>query len=75
MTWRTAQTTSNYGRYGYRRVTATPYDSGLAVSKDRAQCICRRTWLRVPQNSPSARVFGSVTGHVSGSDRNNQVTP
>ena len=39
---------SNYGRYGYSRVTAMINDSG----KDRVQRIWRREGLRVPQKSP-----------------------
>ncbi|MEI8178859.1 IS3 family transposase [Aestuariivirga sp.] len=43
---------SNYGRYGYRRVTAMLNDSGMAVGKDRVQRIWRREGLRVPQKQP-----------------------
>ena len=40
---------SNYGRYGYRRVTAMLNDSGMVVGKDRVQRIWRREGLKVPQ--------------------------
>ena len=43
---------SNYGRYGYRRVTAMLNDSGMAVGKDRVQRIWRREGLKVPQKQP-----------------------
>ena len=43
---------SNYGRYGYRRVTAMLNDSGMVVGKDRVQRIWRREGLKVPQKQP-----------------------
>ena len=43
---------ANYGRYGYRRVTAMLNDSGMTVGKDRVQRIWRREGLRVPQKQP-----------------------
>ena len=38
---------SNYGRYGYRRMTAILNGSGMAVGKDRVQRIWRGEGLRV----------------------------
>ena len=42
---------SNYGRYGYRRVTAMLNNSGMVVGKDRVQRIWRQG-LKVPQKQP-----------------------
>jgi putative transposase len=38
-----------YGRYGYRRVTALLNQPGWPVGKDRVQRIWRREGLKVPQ--------------------------
>ena len=43
---------SEYGRYGYRRVTALLNDSGIEVGKDRVQRIWRREGLKVPKKQP-----------------------
>ena len=51
---------SEYGRYGYRRVTALLDDGGIEVGKDRVQLptklrfavIWRREGLKVPQKQP-----------------------
>ena len=51
---------SQYGRYGYRRVTALLNDSGIEVGKDRVQlptklrfaAIWRREGLKVPKKQP-----------------------
>jgi len=43
---------SEYGRYGYRRVTALLNESGVEVGKDRVQRIWRREGLKVPQKQP-----------------------
>ena len=43
---------SEYGRYGYRRVTAVLNESGIDVGKDRVQRIWRREGLKVPQKQP-----------------------
>lgn len=43
---------SEYGRYGYRRVTAMMNDTGMVVGKDRVQRIWRREGLKVPQKQP-----------------------
>ena len=40
---------SEYGRYGYRRITALLREAGWQVGKDRVQCIWRREGLKVPQ--------------------------
>ena len=43
---------SEYGRYGYRRVTALLNNSGIEVGKDRVQRIWRREGLKVPKKQP-----------------------
>jgi putative transposase len=40
---------SEYGRYGYRRITALLQARGWPVGKDRVQRIWRREGLKVPQ--------------------------
>ena len=41
-----------YGRYGYRRVTALLRDAGWLVNKKRVERIWRRAGLKVPQRQP-----------------------
>jgi putative transposase len=41
-----------YGRYGYRRITATLRDAGWAVNLKRVERIWRREGLKVPQKQP-----------------------
>jgi putative transposase len=43
---------SEYGRYGYRRITAMLNDGGIVVGKDRVQRIWRREGLKVPKKQP-----------------------
>ena len=43
------QLASQYGRYGYRRITVELGKAGWCVGKDRVQRIWRREGLRVPQ--------------------------
>ena len=43
------QLASEYGRYGYRRITALLQEAGWYVGKDRVQRIWRREGLKVPQ--------------------------
>ena len=40
---------TQYGRYGYRRITALLRSAGWEVGKDRVQRIWRREGLKVPQ--------------------------
>jgi transposase InsO family protein len=40
---------SQYGRYGYRRITALLQRAGWQVGKDRVERICRHERLKVPQ--------------------------
>ncbi len=49
---------SEYGRYGYRRITALLQARGWAVGKDRVQRIWRREGLKVPQKQhPRGRLW------------------
>lgn len=41
-----------YGRYGYRRVTALLQDAGWRVNRKRVERIWRREGLKVPQKQP-----------------------
>ena len=43
---------TQYGRYGYRRITALRQSAGGQVGKDRVQRIWRREGLKVPQRQP-----------------------
>jgi putative transposase len=46
---------SQYGRYGYRRITALLQAAGWQVGKDRVQRIWRREGLKVPQKQRPRR--------------------
>ena len=49
---------SEYGRYGYRRITALLQARGWPVGKDRVQRIWRREGLKVPQKQkPRGRLW------------------
>ena len=49
---------SEYGRYGYRRITALLQRAGWQVGKDRVQRIWRREGLKVPQKQrPRGRLW------------------
>jgi transposase InsO family protein len=49
---------SQYGRYGYRRITALLKRDGWAVGKDRVERIWRREGLKVPQRQkPRGRLW------------------
>ena len=41
-----------YGRYGYRRITALLREAGWRVNKKRVERIWRREGLKVPQKQP-----------------------
>jgi putative transposase len=43
---------TQYGRYGYRRITAMLRDAGWAVNAKRVERIWRREGLKVPQKQP-----------------------
>jgi transposase InsO family protein len=49
---------SQYGRYGYRRITVSLREVGWQVSKDRVERIWRREGLKVPQKQkPRGRLW------------------
>jgi len=49
---------SQYGRYGYRRITALLQHAGWQVGKDRVERIWRREGLKVPQKQkPRGRLW------------------
>ena len=49
---------SEYGRYGYRRITVKLREAGWQVGKDRVQKIWRREGLKVPQKQrPRGRLW------------------
>ena len=49
---------SEYGRYGYRRVTALLQSAGWPVGRDRVQRIWRREGLKVPKkHKPRGRLW------------------
>ena len=49
---------NQYGRYGYRRITAVLRDDGWHVGKDRVERIWRREGLKVPQRQrPRGRLW------------------
>jgi transposase InsO family protein len=55
---------SQYGRYGYRRMTALLKQAGWPVGKDRVERIWRREGLKVPQKQrPRRRVVRQVVRH------------
>jgi putative transposase len=41
-----------YGRYGYRRITALLRDAGWTVNRKRVERIWQREGLKVPQKQP-----------------------
>jgi transposase InsO family protein len=49
---------SEYGRYGYRRITRLLQNAGWNVGRDRVQCIWRREGLKVPaKQKPRGRLW------------------
>lgn len=52
---RIIQLASDYGRYGYRRVTALLRGEGWLVNHKRVQRLWRREGLKVPQKQPKRR--------------------
>jgi transposase InsO family protein len=52
------QLASQYGRYGYRRITALLQHAGWQVGKDRVERIWRREGLKVPKRQkPRGRLW------------------
>ena len=64
------QLASQYGRYGYRRITVELGKAGWCVGKDRVQRIWRREGLQVPQKQrPRGRLWlndGSLCAAAAG---------
>ena len=64
---------SEYGRYGYRRITALLRTAGWQVGKDRVERIWRREGLKVPRNKNQGEGCGSMTDRVCGSGRSEPI--
>ena len=64
---------SQYGRYGYRRITALLKRAGWKVGKDRVERIWRREGLKVPQKQKPRGRLCSTTGHVGGCVRSTPI--
>jgi putative transposase len=56
---------SNYGRYGYRRITMMLRAGGLLINHKRVERIWREQGLKVPKNNQRNVGFGSITEVVS----------
>ena len=61
------QLASQYGRYGYRRITALLKRAGWRVGKDRVERIWRREGLKVPQSRSHEDACGSTMARACGS--------
>jgi len=61
------QLASQYGRYGYRRITTLLKRAGWRVGKNRVERIWRREGLKVPQKQSHVDDCGSTTARVCGS--------
>ena len=64
---------SEYGRYGYRRITALLQHDGWHVGKDRVQRIWRREGLKVPQKQRPRRRLWLNDGRAFGCDRSVRI--
>ena len=53
-----------YGRYGYRRITALLKEEGWVVGKDRVERIWRREGPKFPRNKNLVDASGSMTEPV-----------
>ena len=61
LTQRIVKLASDYGRYGYRRVTALLRNESWIVNHKRVQRIWRQQGIKVPQKQPKEVVYGSMT--------------
>jgi putative transposase len=59
---------SEYGRYGYRRITVKLREAGWPVGKDRVQRIWQREGLKVPQKHRPREGCGSTIARACGCD-------
>ena len=66
LTRRMVALASEYGRYGYRRVTALLRGEGGRVNHKRVARLWRREGLKVPRSSRSGVGYGWRTGRASG---------
>ena len=46
---------SQYGRYGYRRITALLWNEGWRVNHKRVERVWRQEGLKIPQKQPKRR--------------------
>jgi putative transposase len=60
---------SQYGRYGYRRITALLRHAGWQVGKDRVERIWRREGLKVPRSRSREGGCGSTMDRACGCGR------
>lgn len=60
---------SDYGRYGYRRITALLQREGWRVNAKRVERIWRREGLKVPQKQPRRGRLWLNDGHACGPGR------
>jgi transposase InsO family protein len=51
---------SQYGRYGYRRITALLRNEGWSVNHKRVERIWRQAGLKVPQKQPKRGRRGQI---------------
>jgi putative transposase len=54
-----------YGRYGYRRITALLRAAGWVVNFKRVERIWRREGLKIPHKQPNVSGSGLTTDHAS----------
>ena len=66
LTARVVELASQYGRYGYRRITALLRGEGWRVNHKRVERIWRREGLKVPAKNRNVVACGSTTARVSG---------
>ena len=65
MVARIIELATQYGRYGYRRITAMLRQESWQVNYKRVERIWRREGLKVPQKQPRGDVYGLMTDRVS----------
>ena len=58
-----------YGRYGYRRITALLRGEGWRTNHKRVERIWRTEGLKVPARQPKRNRLWLTTGPASGCDR------
>ena len=63
---RVIELASQYGRYGYRRITALLNNEGWKINHKKVERIWRQEGLKVPQSSPNGNGYGSMMVPASG---------